>query len=109
MANSLTIGIGADSSKLTADLALAQAKLRDFDKELRDTAKTGDVGATQEVAAKYEAQRNAVAGMKDELNSARSEAEKLSKSVSGAGAAGAWGGISASLATMRTTMQPVMD
>ena len=49
MADNLTIQIGADTSKLRADLALAQAEVRKLGREMstmaRDASRTGDRSA----------------------------------------------------------------
>lgn len=58
MPDNLSISIGADTSKLRADLAVAQAQLREFSKELRTAAseslKGGEDTGIRELAAQYE-------------------------------------------------------
>ncbi len=66
-ANNLTISISADSSKLRADMALAQSNVRAFAKELKQAAdearKTGDTTQLREVSAQYEAMTQQVRGL----------------------------------------------
>lgn len=58
MPDNLSISIGADTSKLRADLAVAQAQLREFSKELRaaaaESVRGGDDSGIQQLAAQYE-------------------------------------------------------
>lgn len=64
MPDNLAIGIGADTSKLRADLAVAQAQVRQFGKDLRDAAseslRTGDDAGIRNIATGYERARGRV-------------------------------------------------
>ncbi len=66
-ANNLTISISADSTKLRADMALAQSNVRAFAKEVKQAAdearKTGDATRLREVSAQYEAMTAQVRGL----------------------------------------------
>lgn len=70
MPDNLSISIGADTSKLRADLAVAQAQLREFSKELRAAAseslRGGDDTGIRDLAAQYEEAKGKV----EELGSA---------------------------------------
>ncbi len=72
LSNNLTVSIGADSSKMRADLALAQARLKEFGREVRlaaeEARKTGDTRHLQAAAARYEALTDRVRGLKRELS-----------------------------------------
>lgn len=57
MADNLTISIGADTSKMRADLALLQAELKAVGKDLAAAAKAGDVASVNQLAASYESVR----------------------------------------------------
>jgi methyl-accepting chemotaxis protein len=67
MPDNLTVQISANADKLRADLAKAQANVRDFAKQLRDAAaearKTGDDTRLKKVAAQYEAASRQVRGL----------------------------------------------
>src|SRR5438093_1529735 len=69
--NALTIAVGADTSKLRADLALAQADLTAFGKELKAAAtearETGDYSKVQELSDRYEDARKSVIGLNQEI------------------------------------------
>src|SRR5438128_524514 len=71
MADNLTISIGADTSKLRADLAVAQAEMRKFGSELKRAAaeslKTGDDSIVRNIAARFEQAKNHVAGLTTEV------------------------------------------
>ncbi len=80
--SSLTIGLGADSSKLRADLAVAQAEVRQFGNELRAAAKeslaTGDKTQVAELAGKYDAATKNVTQLKGALAATNSEVQQHS-------------------------------
>lgn len=67
MADNLTITLGADSSKLRADLAVVQAQMRQFGSELRRAAqeslKTGDQSALRGLATQFEDARGKAAAL----------------------------------------------
>lgn len=68
----LTVQIGADSSKLRADLAAVQDQIKDTAAELRDAAKefnAGNISGTQlqEVAGRYEELRGRASGLSAEI------------------------------------------
>lgn len=65
--NSLTIQIGADSSKLRAELALTEARLKTLGSQLKAAAKSGDEGEVRRLAAEYEAAREQFSKYRDEL------------------------------------------
>src|ERR1700745_720546 len=71
MPDNLTIGIGADTSKLRADLAVAEAEVRQFAAGLRqastESLKTGDTTAVRELSAQFEQARGRVAGLRSEM------------------------------------------
>lgn len=70
----LTISIGADSSKLRADLAVAQAALKQFSAELRTAAQaareTGDTTQVTAAAQRYEAAAARVRALSQEIRTA---------------------------------------
>src|SRR4051794_34993910 len=72
--NQLVIGVGADTSKSTADLARAQAKVADFGKELRAAAKAGDDESVDRISKQYDAEIKNVSKLKDAVRSARAAA-----------------------------------
>src|ERR1051325_10384837 len=75
--SNISIGIGADTSKLRGDLAVAQAEVRQFGAELRAAAKesleTGDRSKLDELAAKYDASAKKVTDLKGALSSTSAE------------------------------------
>jgi len=77
MPDNLTVSISADSSKLRADLALAQSKVREFGREVKKAAdearKSGDTTRLRDVSAQYEAATRQVRG----LNAALGEQNKV--------------------------------
>src|SRR3954464_12904371 len=78
--NQLLIQVGANTDKLRADLALAQADVTAFGKELRTAAQeardTGDYTKVQELAGKYEDARKSVIGLNGEIRNAKAEGDK---------------------------------
>jgi PAS domain-containing protein len=93
MADNLTVQISADSSKLRADLALAQSKVRDFGKEVKKAAdearKTGDTTRLREVSAQYEAAAAQVRGLNREMAKTTGITTASAKGFSGIGTAAA--------------------
>ncbi len=87
MADNLTISISADSSKLRADLALAQSKLREFGKEVKKAAdearKTGDTTRLREVSAQYETMAGQVRGVSRALGEHNKTAAVAAREVGG--------------------------
>src|SRR5437588_5191177 len=71
---SLTISIGADSTKLRADLEIAKAQVNKFGSELRAAAKqsltTGDTAAVAGIAGHYEAAAKHASLLKAEIAAA---------------------------------------
>jgi len=60
--DNLTIQIGADSSKLRADLKLTQAELKNLDRQINAAVKTGDTARARELANTFgKLQESAVA------------------------------------------------
>ncbi len=104
MASTLTVGIGADSSKLTADLARAQAQLSDFGKQLRDAAKSGDDEGVNRISKQYDDEFRNVAKLKAAVKDARNAGnEDGEKSGTGGWLATA----QAAFGRMQTAMVPV--
>jgi hypothetical protein len=70
MPDNLTIQIAADSSKLRADLKLAESSLKDFNKQLnaaaREAQKTGDRSRVDALSAAYGQQAEVVAALRRE-------------------------------------------
>jgi hypothetical protein len=98
MADNLTISIGADSSKLRADLAVAQAEVKEFGAQLRAAAKesltTGDTSAVSALAGQYDAAvaranalKGAIKGVGDEHAALRSPLAAAAAAFSGVRAA----------------------
>jgi hypothetical protein len=73
MPENIGVSIGADSSKLRADLAIAQAQVRAFGAELRKAASSslsgGDVSGLQKMAAATQAAEQNVKRLRSTLNS----------------------------------------
>ena len=88
--DNLTVSIGADSSKLRADLALAKAQLQGFNKELSDAAKiaarTGDQSQLPQFAANVDAASRQVAALNRQLRATHQEAARGSSAWAAAGA-----------------------
>jgi hypothetical protein len=86
MADNLTIGIGADSTKLRADLAVAQAALKDFSAQLRQVAqeslKGGDASGIKDVAAAYNQASANVSRLKDQVKQAGTAHKDLAAPMS---------------------------
>ena len=95
MPDNLTVQISADSSKLRADLSLAQSKLREFGREVKKAAdearKTGDTTRLKEVSAQYEAMAAQVRGLNRALVQTNQAANVAAKGIGtlGTTAAGA--------------------
>ncbi len=96
-ANNLTISISADSSKLRADMALAQSNVRAFAKEVKQAAdearKTGDTSRLREVSAQYETATRQVRGLNRAL---------VEQNVAADAATGKLGKLGAALAAIDT-------
>ena len=77
MPDNLTISIGADTSKLRADLTIAQQRLKQFGSELRaaaaEAARTGDRRPVDELSRAYEGARGQVSRLTRELKGANQE------------------------------------
>jgi hypothetical protein len=63
MPDNLTIGIGADTSKLRADLTKAQAELRNFSQQLRQAGTEQNAAQISELSQRYEIASRAVRGL----------------------------------------------
>lgn len=105
--NQLVIGVGANTDKLRADLALAQADVTAFGKELRTAAAeardTGDYTKVQQLAGKYEDARKSALGLNQEIRNAKGAADD-------SGGSGGWlAGMTAAWGRMRSAMTPVME
>src|SRR6476646_2519134 len=105
--NQLVIAVGANTDQLRANLALAQADVAAFGKELRAAAAeardTGDYTKVQELASKYEDARKSALGLNQEIRNAKE---------GGGGELGAAGWIAtaqAAFGRMHTAMQPVRE
>jgi hypothetical protein len=87
MADNLTVQISADSSKLRADLAMAQSKVREFGKEVKKAAdearKTGDPTRLREVSAEYEKMAAEVRGLNRALADTNKTAAGTAQQVGG--------------------------
>lgn len=72
MADNLTVSITADSTKLRADLAIAQESVKQFATELRKAAaeslKSGDTEAVKVAAANYDDAKGKVDGLRGSLS-----------------------------------------
>jgi hypothetical protein len=106
MANALTIGIGADSSKLTADLARAQAQLTDFGKQLRDAAKSGDDEGVNRISKQYDDEFKNVAKLKAAVKDARNAGNEDGEKT---GTGGWLATAQAAFGRMQTAMAPVKE
>ena len=95
MPDNLTVQISADSSKLRADMALAQSKVREFGREVKKAAdearKTGDTTRLREVSAQYETATRQVRGLSRAL---------VAQNVAAEAAAGTLGKLGVALATI---------
>jgi hypothetical protein len=74
MPDNLTVTIGANTSKLRADLALAQSSLRQFSRELKTAAdaarETGETTQLQAAAQRYQAVETRVRSLGQEIKAA---------------------------------------
>jgi hypothetical protein len=79
MPDNLTVSISADTTKFSADLAVAQAKLAEFTKQLREAAKvataTGDRSGLLVAAKNAEIARATVVGLSKALVESRKAAD----------------------------------
>lgn len=75
MPNNLTIGVGADLSKLRADMALAQAMVKQLSNDLRTASqqslKTGDTSGLADLAAKLLTAQTGLAALNKQFSAAR--------------------------------------
>jgi len=108
MPDNLTIQIGADSSKMRADLALAERSLRDMRKELKlaadEAAKTGDRTRLDKVSKDFQSTEAEVRKYSRSLRDASRAQDELGTSSVGAakgitGIVGAFRGVAAAAAT----------
>ncbi len=88
--NSLTIAIGADTAKLRADLALAEASIRGLGQQLRAASQaaqkgTGSADTVRDLAAQYDAAARHVARLRAEIRAAE-KAPGFAELGKGAGA-----------------------
>lgn len=81
--DSLTIAISADSSKLRADLAVAQAQVSQFAAQLRaaakDSLKTGDTSGVAALAGQFDAATGRAKNLKAEMAAVNGEVLTLSQ------------------------------
>lgn len=91
MADNLTISIGADASKLRAELAVAQSEMRAMTRELNTLANTarrsGDdlsFAKVGQAAARFERVTAQVAELKAQMTAAARPAESLGQALNGA-------------------------
>src|SRR5229473_5006432 len=113
--SNLTISVGADSSKLRADLAVAQAQVREFGSQLRAAAKeslqTGDTSAVAALAGQYDAAVARANGLKAAVKGLGEEHAALRSPLAAAGAAfnelrGAAGAFGGAIGTMANSIFP---
>lgn len=87
MADNLTIQIGADTSKLRADLALAQTEVRKLGRELtaaaREAQRTGDRGALDQLARQLDGATRSAATLRRELAQHNSVAAAAGREMAG--------------------------
>jgi hypothetical protein len=88
MADALTFTIGADTTKLRADMAVAQAAVRQLGSQLRAAAseslKTGETsGALQTLAARFETASASVGRLRARLAEARGATTAFAQDVKG--------------------------
>src|SRR6185503_17928245 len=104
MADNLTVQISADSSKLRAEMALAQSRVREFGREVKRAAdearQTKDTSRLREVAAQYEAATRQARGLTRALSDQNKTVVATSSAWAGLagnvrGAIGALAGVAA--------------
>ena len=104
MADNLTVQISADSSKLRAEMALAQSRVREFGREVKRAAdearQTRDTSRLREVSAQYEAATRQARGLTRALSDQNKTVVATSSAWAGLagnvrGAIGALAGVAA--------------
>jgi len=104
MADNLTVQISADSSKLRAELALVQSRVREFGREVKRAAdearQTRDTSRLREVSAQYEAATRQARGLTRALSDQNKTVVATSSAWAGLagnvrGAIGALAGVAA--------------
>ncbi len=92
MADALTFSVGADTTKLRADLAVAQASVRQLGSQLRAAAneslKTGETsGALQTLASRFESASASVSRLRSRMAEAREATSSFAREAHGVGEA----------------------
>src|SRR4051812_1163106 len=100
--NEMLIGVRADTSKLTADFAIAQKIAADAGKELRDAVKGGDTAEIASAATKYDDAVRGVTSLRDRLKEARAARDDFNEDK---GSSGGWiAAAQAAFGRMHTSM-----
>lgn len=106
--NSLTIAIGADSSKLRADLALATASVRDLSKQMNAAAKaalkSGDREGVEALASQLGAAEAKAGGLRREMANVGKGAEEHHRGLLGLAQ-----GLRAHFAHAKEAMEPARE